>query len=99
MLTAARASEGDTVTLDVEVSREWPEPELPEDLERALKKSGKAQRTWDDTTPAAHWDWIRWIWSTKNPETRRKRVEVARSKLEAGMRRPCCFNRNACTET
>jgi hypothetical protein len=99
MLKAARASAGDTVTLDVEVTREWPEQEVPEDLMKALKHSEKAHETWDDTTPAAHWDWIRWIRSTKNPETRKKRIEVARSKLEAGMRRPCCFNRNSCTET
>lgn len=99
MLKAGKAGEGDTITLDVEVSREWPEPEVPEDLEKALKHSEKAHETWDDTTPAAHWDWIRWIRSTKNPETRKKRIEVACSKLEAGMRRPCCFNRNVCTET
>ena len=99
MLKAARASAGDTVTLDVEVTREWPEQEVPEDLMKALKHSEKAHETWDDTTPAAHWDWIRWIRSTKNPETRKKRIEVASSKLEAGMRRPCCFNRNACSET
>jgi hypothetical protein len=99
MLRAAKASAGDTVALDVEVSRERPEPGVPEDLKKALKRSEKAHKTWDDTTPAAHWDWVRWIRSTKNPETRKKRVEVARSKLEAGMRRPCCFNRNLCTET
>ena len=99
MLEAAGADAGDAVALKVEVSREWPEPEVPENLKKALGRSEKAHKTWDDTTPAAHWDWIRWIRSTKNPETRRKRVEVARSKLEAGMRRPCCFNRNQCTET
>lgn len=98
MLKAAKADAGDTITLDVEVSREWPEPHLPEDLEKALKNSQKAYKTWEDVTPAAHWDWIRWIRSTKNPETRKKRIEVARSKLESGMRRPCCFNRNVCTE-
>jgi len=99
MLKAAKVNAGDTITLDVEVSQEWPEPEVPEDLKKALKQSEKANKTWDDTTPLAHWDWIRWIHSTKNLETRKKRIEVARSKLEAGMRRPCCFNRNTCTET
>jgi Bacteriocin-protection, YdeI or OmpD-Associated/Domain of unknown function (DUF1905) len=99
MLKTARASAGDIVTLDIEVSREWPEPEVPGDLKEALGRSEKAHETWDDTTPAAHWDWIRWIRSTKNLETRKRRIEVARSKLEAGMRRPCCFNRNSCTET
>jgi hypothetical protein len=99
MLRAAKADTGDTIALEIEVSREWPEPEVPDDLENALKNSEKAHKTWKATTPAAHWDWIRWIRSTKNPETRKKRIEVASSKLEAGMRRPCCFNRNACSET
>lgn len=35
--------------------------------------------------------------ATKQPETRRRRIEVACSKLTAGTRRPCCFNRSACT--
>lgn len=99
MLKATKAVASDTITLDVEVSREWPEPEVPEDLKKALKHSEKAHKTWDDTTPGAHWEWIRWIRSTKNPETRKKRIEVTSSKLEAGMRRPCCFNRNLCSET
>jgi hypothetical protein len=99
MLRAVKVDAGDTVTLEVEVSQEWPEPEVSEDLVSVLRKSEKAHKTWKDTTPGAHWDWIRWIRSTKNPETRKKRIEVARSKLEAGMRRPCCFDRNVCTET
>jgi hypothetical protein len=99
MLKAAKADAGDTIPLEIEVSREWPEPEVPEGLQSVLKNSEKAHKTWKDTTPVAHWEWIRWIRSTKNPETRKKRIEVARSKLEAGMRRPCCFNRDVCTET
>src|SRR3984957_18505548 len=86
LLKAARADAGDTVTLEIEVSREWPEPEVPDDLENVLEHSEKAHRTWTDTTPAAHWDWIRWIRSTKNPETRKKRIEAARSTPDAGIR-------------
>ncbi len=93
-----KAGAGDTLALEFELSQEWPEPVVPEDLKRALNNSKKARAIWEDTTPAAHWDWIRWIRSTKNPETRKKRIEVARSKLESGMRRPCCFNRNMCSE-
>jgi hypothetical protein len=98
MLEAAKAGVGDAMNLEISVSKEWPEPEMPVDLKNALKNSEKAHKTWEGTTPAAHWDWIRWIRSTKSPETRKKRIEVAGSKLEAGMRRPCCFNRNVCTE-
>ena len=99
MLRDAKAKVGDTVSLEIEVSGEWPEPEVPEDLMRALKGSETAYETWKATTSGAHWDWIRWIRSTKSPETRKKRIGVALSKLESGSRRPCCFNRNTCTET
>jgi hypothetical protein len=99
MLEGAKVDAGDTIALEIGVSQEWPEPRLPEDLKKALNNSERANHVWKDITPAAHWDWIRWIRSTKNPETRRNRIEVACSKLEAGMRRPCCFNRNMCSET
>lgn len=98
MCEAANAAAGDTVTLTIEPSREWPEPVVPEDLQTALAANPQAHTLWMDITPMARWDWIRWIGSTKQPETRRRRIEVACSKLKAGERRPCCFNRNLCCE-
>jgi hypothetical protein len=99
MLEGAKAGPGDTVSLVMSVSEEWPEPPMPEDLHKGLSSSDKAYATWKDVSTGARWDWIRWIRATKNPGTRRKRVEVALSKLGAGDRRPCCFNRSSCTET
>jgi hypothetical protein len=98
MLEAAGADAGDTVTLAIEPIREWPEPEVPADLKSALTDSPQVHKLWMDITPMARWDWIRWIRATKQPETRKRRIEVACSKLKAGTRRPCCFNRNLCTE-
>jgi len=89
---------GDTVTIMFEPSKEWPEPELPADLRKALASDKQANSLWTDITPMARWDWIRWIRSTNNRETRNRRIEVALSKLKADKRRPCCFNRNQCTE-
>jgi uncharacterized protein YdeI (YjbR/CyaY-like superfamily) len=71
---------------------------VPADLNKALASDKQANALWVKITPMARWDWLRWIRSTKNPETRRRRVEVALSKLKADNRRPCCFNRNQCTE-
>ena len=36
--------------------------------------------------------------STKNPDTRARRVEVSIDKLRDGSRRPCCFNLAPCTD-
>ena len=89
---------GDTVTIVVEPSKAWPEPDVPADLNKALASDQKANALWKDITPMARWDWLRWIRSTNNRETRSHRIEVALSKLRSGERRPCCFNRNLCTE-
>jgi hypothetical protein len=94
----AKTKVGDTVTVIIEPTKEWPEPVIPEDLKEALAADSKANSLWIDITPMARWDWIRWIRGTKVAETRKRRIEVACSKLKAGERRPCCFNRNVCTE-
>ena len=95
---AASVGIGDTVTIAVEPSKEWPEPEVPADLNRALASDKQANALWTNITPLARWDWLRWIRATNNRETRSRRIEVALSKLRAGERRPCCFNRNLCTD-
>ncbi len=95
---AASIDAGDTITIAVEPSKEWPEPELPADLKKALASDAQANALWVRITPMARWDWLRWIRATNNRDTRDHRIDVALSKLKAGERRPCCFNRNLCTE-
>ena len=98
VLAAAQAQAGDTVHVVLEPTSEWIEPDVPDDLQKALALSPKAEAVWKDSTPLARWDWIRWIRAVKTPETRQKHIEVALDKLNKGMRRPCCFNRNLCSE-
>lgn len=98
LLADASAKAGDTVKVSLEPSKEWIEPEVPEDLQAALAASPEAEALWNDITPLARWDWIRWIRAVKTKETRQKHIEVALDKLNKGMRRPCCFNRNLCSE-
>ncbi len=91
-----RAGRG--VTLEIEPIKEWPEPRVPADLRKSLAADARACNLWEDITPNARWDWIRWINGTRNPETRRIRIGKALSKLRAGKRTACCFNRSQCTE-
>lgn len=98
LLDDAHVKTGDIVKVTLEATKDWIEPEVPVDLKKALETSPKAEALWNDITPLAHWDWIRWIRAVKTQETRDKHIEVALDKLNKGMRRPCCFNRNMCSE-
>jgi hypothetical protein len=90
---------GDTATLEIEPLKDWPEPDVPQDLETALAAAPqKIQDLWKDITPMARWEWVRWVNATQNPDTRQRRVEVSISKMKSGKRRPCCFNLSACTD-
>ena len=90
---------GDTVKLEIEPLKDWPEPNVPKDLETALGVAPqKIQELWRDITPMARWEWVRWVNATQNSDTRKRRVEVSISKMRSGKRRPCCFNLAACTD-
>lgn len=64
---------------------------LPSDLRKALASAPAARAQWDDLTPIARRDFISWIDSAKQLETRKRRIERACSMLAAGKRRPCCY--------
>ena len=87
-------------TVDVELTpiKDWPEPQVPQDLRAALAEASDIADVWDDITPMARWEWVRWIGATKNPDTRAKRVDVSIDKLRGGKRRPCCFDLSSCTD-
>ncbi|PYL06682.1 MAG: hypothetical protein DME34_08560 [Verrucomicrobia bacterium] len=68
------------------------EARVPTDLRKALATAPKAKAKWSDLTPIARRDFISWIDSAKQPETRRRRIEKACSMLAAGKRRPCCYS-------
>jgi len=96
---AAALSAGDTATLEIQTLKDWPEPNVPQDLGTALASSPrKIQDLWKGITPMARWEWVRWVNATQNPDMRKRRVEVSISKMRSGKRRPCCFNLAACTD-
>lgn len=88
---------GQSVALAIEPTKDWTEPNVPEDIAKGLADDKEAQSVWQSITPMARREWIRWIRATNNPDTRAKHITVAASKLSKGMRRPCCFNASMCT--
>lgn len=64
---------------------------VPADLRKILAANAKAAAQWKDLTPIARRDFISWIESAKQPETRARRVESVPSRLASGKRRPCCY--------
>jgi hypothetical protein len=92
---SAGAKAGDIVRLEIAPAAKDSEPEVPADLRKALAASNpKTRAMWSDITPNARRDWIHWIASAKQEETRTRRVENACSMLGAGKRRVCCFDRS-----
>jgi hypothetical protein len=91
MHEAAGADALDTVTVEITRAGEEPEIRVPMDLRKALAAAPLAQALWADITPIARRDWILWISTAKQPETRRRRIEKACAMLASGKRRVCCF--------
>ncbi|GAA1489453.1 YdeI/OmpD-associated family protein [Brachybacterium sacelli] len=98
LLAALGAGDGDEVTFELTSTKDWPEPEVPEDLASALEQAPDIEETWTGITSMARWEWVRWVGATKNPDTRAKRVDVSIDKMRGGKRRPCCFDLASCTD-
>ena len=50
---------------------DWPEPDVPDDLAAALADApSRIRDVWQDITPMARWEWVRWVQATRNPQTR-----------------------------
>ena len=64
---------------------------VPTDLKKALTASPKALETWNNLTPLARNEWICWVISVKQSETRKHHIERALTELAEGKRRPCCW--------
>ena len=88
---AAEADIGDIVTVEITRIDDEPETRPPAELLEALAAAPRAQATWANTTRLARRDWILWMISGKQDETRLVRIKKACSMLAAGKRRVCCF--------
>lgn len=64
---------------------------LPTDFRKAIESNKIAHGVWNDITPLARNEWICWVTSAKQNETRARRIAVGIDKMKKGMRRPCCW--------
>ena len=85
---------GDLVALEIAPSAEQPEPRIPADLRKALAGAPEAKAKWAGLTPVARRDWVQWITSAKQAETRARRIANTADMLLSGKRRVCCFDRS-----
>jgi uncharacterized protein YdeI (YjbR/CyaY-like superfamily) len=68
------------------------ELEEPADLQRAFAAAPQAHALFKGLTRIARRDFIRWITSAKQPETRARRIASACDMICKGKRRVCCFD-------
>ena len=58
----------------------------PKDLKNALSNNEQANAAWSSITSIAKRDFVTWIESAKQPETRMRRITIACDKLASGKR-------------
>lgn len=75
----------------VNVIRSGSVHKLPLDLRKAIFAESKTLELWKDITPLARNEWICWVISAKQAQTRKRRILVGMDKMRKGMRRPCCW--------
>ncbi|MFT4177870.1 MAG: YdeI/OmpD-associated family protein [Thermomonas sp.] len=91
---AAGIEASDTVALEIAPAAKEPEPRLPPDLRKALAGAPAALAQWKTITAAARRDFIQWLSTAKQVDTRARRIRNACDMLAAGKRRICCFDRS-----
>lgn len=94
LLDAIGADIGDEVDVQIKPADREQEPQLPDDLRKALAAAPEAAATWDATTTIARIDWVHWVESAKQAKTRTRRVDNACDMLASGKKRVCCFDQS-----
>lgn len=64
---------------------------VPSDIKKNFKSHDVVRNLWNGLTPLARNEWICWITSAKQDETRNRRLRIMVENLLKGKRRPCCW--------
>lgn len=65
--------------------------DMPADFQKALVAAPAAQIAWQSLTPLARNEWICWIITVKQSQTRDNHIKRTVIELQEGKRRPCCW--------
>lgn len=85
-----------SIEFELDTDVPWFSPEVPDDLQGALEKMDLLS-IWEALTVKAKWEWIRWLRSTQQANTREMRIKATCDKLAKGLKRPCCFDQTRCS--
>ena len=91
-LKSAGVSIGSEADFEISALEREPEPDIPNDLAKALEAAPDSLATWKITSTVARIDWVHWIVSAKQAKTRKKRINDACEMLASGKKRVCCFD-------
>ena len=73
---------GDEITIELEKDTEERIVEVPEDITRLLNANDKAMKFFETLSYTDKKEYIRWIETTQNPETRARRIGIFIEKLK-----------------
>lgn len=89
---ASGLTAGEPVSIQIKAPVAQPEPALPASFAEALAAHADALEVWQKTTVLARIDWVHWMESAKQEQTRQSRASDAIDMLRNGKRRVCCFD-------
>ncbi len=64
---------------------------VPTDLQQSLQADLKALELWESLTPLGRNEFICWVESAVQDETRARRIRRTSEEMFEGRRRPCCW--------
>ncbi len=64
---------------------------IPKDLIEAIKLDPSTLTKWESLTPLSQNEFICWVGSAKQIDTRKNRIKRVCRELNEGKRRPCCW--------
>lgn len=82
-----QANQGDTVKVGLEIDTEVRKAEIPEELRQALTHHPEDAKAFERMTFSHQTEWINWIMSAKQTQTRLRRIEKALTLISQGKNR------------